>query len=344
VRILLLTPGFVAEDGPACVPALIDLLTNLKARHTLDVHAIVPPPASRGRLEQRGIPIRAYGDRPRWARFSELVTFLAARPSYDLVWSLWIDRSGWAGVVASRMLGRPLLLSVMARELSGARLGLRAMAACARRITVGSRVLVESLRSMAPSSSDRIRCTPLGIPRLSPRTEGRRDRPAKIVAVTTLHPAKRPQLLLRVLRDRDGATLDVYGWASREQVDEWMRVARELGVADRVRHRGFIDPDQMRARYREYDLLLHASAYESQGMALIEAAASDLPIACFDVGVASELKELGATVVIAGDDLGAAAARALDAGSSHAAARVLERFSIDRTTADFEAVLEETAA
>jgi glycosyltransferase involved in cell wall biosynthesis len=336
---------------------LIDLLANLKARHVLDIHAIIPPPAVRDRVERRGLSIRGYGNRSRTARLADLLGHLSRRPSYDLVWSLWIDRTGWAGVLASRILRRPLVLSVMAAELADippiqygyarshrARLGLRAMSRAARRITVGSHLLQARFGDVCPGSLARVRCLPLGIPALERRPE---RRGARLVAVTTLQPVKQANKLLRVVADlaksRD-ATLDLYGYATPAELDRFRTEARRLQVEDRIHHFGFIEPDALRARYREYDLLLHASAYESQGMALIEAAAADVPIACFDVGVARELLELGAAVSIASDDdLSHAAARALDRSPAHAAERIISRYSIDRTTADFEALLAEAA-
>ncbi len=354
----MLTPGFVSEEGPACVPALIDLLSNLKARHDLDVHAIIPPPSLRGRVEQRGLSIRGYGNRPRSARLAELIAHLAVNRNYDLVWSLWIDRAGWAGALASRILGRPLLLSVMAAELADVapiqygfarslrgRLTLCALAKIARRITVGSAPLEAKLAALCPGSVHRLRRTPLGVPAVDRRTA--RSGHARLLAVTTLQPVKQPALLLaaiaRLVHEGRDASLDIYGYATPPELDRLLRDAQALGIAERIHHRGFVEPALLRARYREYDLLLHASAYESQGMALIEAAAADLPVACFDVGVARELAALGAAIAI-GTDLGEAAVRALAAPESLAADRVLARFSLARTTADFEAVLEEAAA
>ncbi len=379
MRVLVLTPGFIAEDGPACVPGLIDLLTNLKARHTVDIHAIIAPPNARGRIEQRGLSIQGYGNRPRSARLADLMGFLARRPSYDLVWALWIDRSGWPGVLASRILRRPLLLSVMAAELADLapihygyarsrrhRLTLRVMAQAARRITVGSRVLVDRLSTVCPGTRDRIRRTPLGVPTIESRApraseaRSQRLRPesgaragperapqTRLLAVTTLQPVKQPSLLLEAIaglaRAGRDVSLDIYGYATTPELDRLRRRSEALSIADRIHHCGFIEPDRLRTRYRDYDLLLHASAYESQGMALIEAAAAELPIACFDVGVARELLELGASISIATGELATAAARALDAPAPHAALRVLDRFSIARTSDAFEAVLEEAA-
>jgi hypothetical protein len=191
----------------------------------------------------------------------DLVAFLSTRRSYDLVWSLWIDRAGWPGVLASRMLRRPLILSVMAAELADVppiqygyartrrgRLDLTAMSRAARRITVGSHLLEARFGSICKSSSDRVRCTPLGIPALERRT-GRSG--ARLLAVTTLQPVKQPNLLLRATAALAGSTLDLYGYATNEELDRFHREAAKLGVAGRVRHLGFIEPHALRARYRD---------------------------------------------------------------------------------------------
>jgi glycosyltransferase involved in cell wall biosynthesis len=356
VRILLLTPAFVADPGLS-IPGLVDLLRALMARHAIDVHVVTGDPV-RGLRTVRDIPMRTYGRGSNLARLAELLGRAAVGPRPDVVWSWWVDRTGWPAAAVSRLLGRPLVLSVIGSELAmlpalgygyllrpAARAHLAMLTAAARATTVGSHPLYGRLGGIARGP---LRIAPLGIaapPPARPRARGER-----LLAVTRLEPVKQPEVLLGAIatlaRRGHGVTLDVYGYATPAEVDRLRRDAAALGLADRVRHRGFIEPRALAAIYGDYDALLHASLYESQGMALVEAAAAGLPIACFDVGVARELEALGASMFIAErtEDLADRVIAALDRPKTPAARGVLERFSVVACARRFEAVLEEACA
>lgn len=80
----------------------------------------------------------------------------------------------------------------------------------------------------------------------------------------------------RVLRSRPEATLDVVGdGPAREGVE---RLAARLGIADRVRMRGFTDRRMLGRMYREYDAFVTASTIETQGIVLLEAMTAGLPV------------------------------------------------------------------
>lgn len=61
----------------------------------------------------------------------------------------------------------------------------------------------------------------------------------------------------------------------REQV-------RSLGLAERVRFVGAVDPDRVPAFYRAADLFVSASRSETQGLTFLEALASGVPVLCRD--------------------------------------------------------------
>ena len=95
-----------------------------------------------------------------------------------------------------------------------------------------------------------------------------------------------------------------------------------------------------------YDVLVHPSAHESQGSALVEAALAEVPIAGFDVGVAGELARLGAVVELARSADAGSLAEAVIASASRVAdpaarARVAARFGLAASAEAFVRVLEE---
>ena len=63
-----------------------------------------------------------------------------------------------------------------------------------------------------------------------------------------------------------------------------LRLATELGIAERVRWLAWLPRDQMSAQYYEYDALLFPSLRDSGGMVVLEALAHGLPVVCTDCG------------------------------------------------------------
>jgi glycosyltransferase involved in cell wall biosynthesis len=289
---------------------------------------------------------------------------------WDVVWSLWPDKTGLLAMLASKLLGRPLVLSIMGGEIASLpecgygsfgdprlRFVLERLLTRARRTTVGSNPLAERLDAILPAIADRVRVTPLGVPegRIDgrPRRAWTKGQILRLVAVMTPSPVKRAEALVELVRqlDADGTSseLDLYGDRSGPSARELSARVSAAGLAERVRMRGFVAPDLLGRRLAAYDALVHPSLHESQGMALIEAAFAGLPIACGAVGVARELLDLGAPIAIADDPSGPALARATLAAAEErageeACARVRARFSIDACARRFARTLEEAAS
>jgi glycosyltransferase involved in cell wall biosynthesis len=78
------------------------------------------------------------------------------------------------------------------------------------------------------------------------------------------------------------ATLTLAG--AGPEAESLKALARELGVADRVRFAGRLDRDQMAALYRDADLMLNASRVDNMPNAILEALASGIPVITTDAG------------------------------------------------------------
>jgi glycosyltransferase involved in cell wall biosynthesis len=117
---------------------------------------------------------------------------------------------------------------------------------------------------------------------------------------------------LRVL----GMTVPVVCSGHRnERYPELLRAARRFGVDDQVSFLGFLQPVDIQVLYRRARGLIFPSLYEGWGLPIIEAFASDLPVACSN---ATSLPEL------VGD-----AALVFDPFDSHAIASAVERLWTD---------------
>lgn len=84
------------------------------------------------------------------------------------------------------------------------------------------------------------------------------------------------QAFALLLEDQPDYTLDIVGdGPAREHLE---RVATRLGIADRVRMRGFMDRTALGRIYQSYDAFVTASTIETQGIVLLEAMSAGLPI------------------------------------------------------------------
>ncbi len=123
------------------------------------------------------------------------------------------------------------------------------------------------------------------------------------------------QAFALLLERQPGLTLDIVGdGPAREHLE---RVATRLGIAERVRMRGFMDRTALGRIYREYDAFVTASTIETQGIVLLEAMIAGLPIAAVRALAIPELVEDGRTGLL------------VDPGDALALAAVMDRLVAD---------------
>lgn len=159
--------------------------------------------------------------------------------------------------------------------------------------------------------------------------------PVRLLAVGQLAEKKGLARLLDALGRRTGGrqvVLDVVG--DGPAAAQLGRRARALELVDTVRFRGSMARTEVARLMAEADLFVLPSLVETFGVALIEALATGLPVVATDVGVARELVDERAGVVVPPDDVDALAAgidhalsRLAGYDTSKAAATVRSRFS-----------------
>jgi len=87
---------------------------------------------------------------------------------------------------------------------------------------------------------------------------------------------KRPELLLEILRRIKNANLVIVGDWSPLAFEEFVNMAKRLGLRERVKITGQIDESELTRLYREARVLVHAN-FEAFGMTGLEAAAHGCP-------------------------------------------------------------------
>ena len=314
MRIGLITPGFSASERDWCIPAVLDLVRVLAERDDVTVFAL--------RYPHRREPYTVHGAAvfptgggqghglarlPILLRTMARIRREAKRRPFDVLYALWAHEPGFVAVQAGRRSATPVMVSIMGGELTdlpeigygGERsrvnrwLTARALAR-ADRVTVGSRYLHRLAERRVPL--EKLRLQPLGVdPRFSPGSwppdAPRLGGDPTLLSVASLSPVKDHRTLLRafamVVRRLPEARLHLVGGGRLElEIRQW---ARRSGVTGRVELHGAIDHGRLADYYRQADVFVQSSRFESQGMAVLEAAACGCPVVGTAVGVLPEL-------------------------------------------------------
>lgn len=183
-------------------------------------------------------------------------------------------------------------------------------------------------------AAERIHVTPNGLTRLpappgaSPAVEG-----SFILAVGTLEPRKGHEILLRAIAAADlGATRLVLAGPPAGRREEILRLAAELGIADRVDVLGFVSDAALAGLYDSASLVCMPSLGEGFGIPVLEAMAAGAPVVASDLPAIREVTA-GAAVLVPPGDVSALSAALQRALSDETRRDQLRRQGIDRASA-----------
>ena len=310
MKAALLVPGFSRHERDWCIPALLDFVRSIAPEVELHVFP-VRWPETRTRYQVFDATVHGTGGGKRlgwralglWRRTMGAIVTEHRRRPFDLVHAFWADEPGWLAAWAGRRLRRPSIISLAGGELVAfpdIDYGLGRLPArhrlvrwaleAADRVTVGSAYLLKLAQTQLPETVvRRIAVTPLGVDTTRFQPDGpRMPAPARpvILSVGALHAVKDQRLLLRAVRQ---VTADVWIVGDGEDRAALETLASRSGLADRVRFLGAVPHDLLPTVYRAATLFVHTSRHESQGMAVLEAAACGIPVVGTPVGVLPEI-------------------------------------------------------
>ena len=313
MRIALVVTGGLHPSGTReIVPSLLVLVDRLARRDVVHAFALrhLPDPVS---YSLAGATIHDLG-RPEgfWAQWRALSNALRTHGPFDIVHGLWADPAGVLAAVAGRRLAVPSLVTCDSGEFValpaieyGAQRHARGRAivglACrvATRVHVTTRFMESRARAHGvspvriPIGIDVSRW-PVGAPPEGP--------PWRLLQVASLNRVKDHATLVRALarvRRSHDAQLDLVG---EDALDgRLQRAAAALGVADAVRFHGFVPHDALPPFYQAAHLYVQSSLHEAGGAAVLEAAASGVPIVGTRAGYVSDWAPDAACAVPPGD-------------------------------------------
>lgn len=360
LRLGLVTPGGF-DRGDRVITALLNLAGELASRH--DVHVFAAEgPSGPGRYQRNGAmvyqlakspdPTEAAGRLRRTAqrvgsisRLLPAIGRIHAERRFDLLHTFWALDAALAATCFGRTKGLPVVVSVAGGEAvwiadiryGGAgsmagRLRTRAALELADAVTVGSEFAAGRLPRTARA---RAQIIPLGV-----RCEafsGAISRPPgppwRLLQVADLNRVKDQETLLlafqKVAARLGDVTLDCVG-EDALLGGHLRRRAEEIGVADRVRFHGFLPQRLLPDFYRRAHLHLVSSRYESQCVAIVEAAAAGLPTVGTAVGLMPTLAPAAARCVPGGDPSALADATSellVDPGVRHSMGEAARRWA-----------------
>ena len=321
-RVLAIVPGFSRQLDDASIPALRTLLLA-EAAFGADVLVLAlrhPPGPGRYRIGPLLVETLGAGAARGLGRLALLrravaagLAFAAEGATPTEVWGFWADEPGFVAVEVGRRLGVPVTVALMGGELAdlpalGYGVGQERLGRWLRDhalrgadvVTVGSRFL--QTRALAAGvTPDRLQLRPLPVEVARFAHVPRRPRlaglPLRVGVLASLVAVKQhAALLCAVARLRaEGAAIHLDLCGDGPLRAALVAQANSLGLADALHLRGALPWSQVPAWLSDIDLHVLPSAWESQGMATLEAAAAGVAVAGSRVGALPEIAAAVAT-------------------------------------------------
>jgi glycosyltransferase involved in cell wall biosynthesis len=322
MKIGLIVPGGVDRSGRILViPVLLALIKRLASRHEVVVFSLDPnaQPSEYELLGARVVSLGLIKARTRlsWAAVTlrKLMSALrVAGSGFDLLHAFWVFPQGSLAVAAGSLLRMPVVVSIGGGELVwlptiryGGMRTLRSRITMSATLRTASAVSAPStyvLRSATGIRPD-IQWLPTGVDTTIFRGSVKRScgEPWRLVHVAGLNEVKNQETLLRAAQQVADVcphtVLDCIGVdALNGRVQE---LARNLGIADRVRFHGVLTIDEIVPFYHKAHLFVQSSLHESMGAAVLEASAAGVPTVGTNVGIVAEMAPRAAVAVPVSD-------------------------------------------
>lgn len=273
---------------------------------------------------------------------------MLATYSFDVIDAHYFYPDGVAAVMLGRRFGKPVVVSARGTDLNViARYRLpRRMIRWAASHAAGLVTVCEALKQRLIDlgvPAERVKVLRNGVDlrlfRPVDREATRRDlgfRRSTLLSVGNLVPLKGHDLTIRALAALPDCDLVIAG--SGPGHDGLVALARDAGVADRVRFVGVVPQEELRRYYGAADALVLASSREGWANVLLEAMACGTPVIATDVGGSAEVVASPAAGLLVGERTPHALVEAVHALFTHypdhlATRRYAEQFSWAATTA-----------
>ena len=314
MKVLFLTHSFPRKEGDAPGSFVLRLAVALKAEN-VTVQVVAPAaPGLPATDEIQGIKVERFRYAPRryeklaytgnmaadvassWSARLALVGFLGsdfvhavrARRSFEpeIIHAHWWFPNGVVGTWLGSLAHLPVVTTLhgtdvrLARTVGVAKPLFNHVLKHSAAVTTVSRWLQEETEKLAPGTQATVAPMPVATELFSPN--GTRDR-RRLLFVGRLTGQKGIEHLLQaVAAMKTRAELDVVGDGTNRDVME--QLARDLGIADRVRWHGQLPQPELAAMYQRAAAVVVPSIDEGLGLVAVEALLCEAPVVAFDSG------------------------------------------------------------
>ncbi|HZY45540.1 MAG TPA: glycosyltransferase [Anaerolineae bacterium] len=321
MKVVWIVPGFSSDERDWCIPALLDLARVMASQCELHIVSLRYP-YRRDRYSVYGATVHSIGGGHRGAWFTPSIWRAAQNVidqlDFDVLHAWWLYEPG---LLAARLKKRaPIVISLAGGELINLpsigyglarRFYLRWLMRWSLRradvVTTGSNCLIEIAKKFeavkriefAPLGVDTTMFTPSRISGVEASAGAGVIEPAKastpesrvILNVGSLEPVKDQTTLLHAFKkvhdQLPNTRLIIAGEGNLHC--PLSRLADTLNLTPFVEFRGEVPHHQLPDLYRSASVFVQSSRHESQGMALLEAAACGVPIVGTRAGTLSDL-------------------------------------------------------
>lgn len=304
MKLALIVPGGVDPSGEyRVIPVLLALIERLSVHHEVHVFALYQRPTP-GAWDLLGARVHNIGRGAARVRAVRAILREHRASPFGLVQSFFSGACGLIAISAAHLLGIPSAVHVAGGELVRfpdirfggrltwrGRLQERVVIAGASALTAASAPQLELLAALGGAA----RRVPLGVdcvqawPARAP-VPRRADEPARLIQVASLNRVKDQPTLLRALaqlaQEPRAFHVDIVGEDTLG--GEIQRLARELGVAGRIRFHGFVTQRELRPLMQAAHVLVVSSRHEAGPVTVLEAAALGVPTVGTAVGHIAE--------------------------------------------------------
>lgn len=322
MKLAIVLPGGVDRSGEQrVIPVFLALIERLARVHEVHVF-VLHQEAAAGRWELVGAQIHNIGEG--WTRLRAVAAIRAEhrQAPFDLVHAIFSGACSLIAVGAATLLGIPGVVHIAGGELVAlheigyggrrkwkGRLREALILRAAKAVTAASAPVLDSLHALGIKATR----VPLGVdlqawPPLVPRV--RAAGTARLIHVASLNLVKDQSTLLHALaavaKARVAFEMDIVGVDTLQ--GDMQKLARELGLEQRVRFLGFKTQSELRPLMASADLLVMSSLHEAGPLVLLEAAVAGVPAVGTAVGHFVEWAPSAALTVPVGDAMGLAEA------------------------------------
>lgn len=362
MRVCFILPGFCADRCDWHIPALTGFIKEIARNRSPVIYTLdYPYRSSTYSLHGATVHCLSNGKQSgahrffRWCELRHRIVQDHLREPFDVVHAFGTAEACFLATQIATTLDVPSVVSLSADEPATQRARFSEPFRLLRRAMWGSAFKRASAVTSASSWRSRRmrRCVqsklatiPFGVD-TSLFLRGQLRSGTQLLAASSLSRSNDYPTLLRAVaiarEELPEITLDIAGMCYQRELRRLMQLITRFDLALSVRFLGPLPFGAMPAAYHDHDLLLHSPSFELEGMAVLEALATGLPVVASDVGISASLPDDLVCRFRSGDAEGMANAIVRSLSSSEHARRALaagprfirEYFSVERAAEHF---------